>query len=187
MSQEPVASIIIMNYNYADFLSIAISSALSQTYPNVEVVVVDDGSTDNSRDIINAYGEKIVPVFKKNGGQASALNAGYKVCKGDIICFLDADDLFLPEKVAQVVKTFQKYPEAEWVFNQYVSVETKEITDSTLYELFESIQTENSEGEILKIDFRKNLNNGKFPTFMPSTSNLSFSRKLLNEIFRCLK
>lgn len=100
---EPLVSIIINNYNYAQYLGIAIESALEQTYLNIEVVVVDDGSSDNSKEIIQKYGDKIVPIFKPNGGQNSAGNAGFAASKGDIICFLDADDIFYPTKVEKMV------------------------------------------------------------------------------------
>jgi GT2 family glycosyltransferase len=85
-------SVIIDNYNYARFLREAIDSALTQTYPHREIIVVDDGSTDDSRDIIRSYGDKIKPILKENGGQASAFNAGWRQAAGDLILFLDADD-----------------------------------------------------------------------------------------------
>jgi glycosyltransferase involved in cell wall biosynthesis len=106
MSTNPLASIIINNYNYAQFLQEAIESALQQTFYNIEVIVVDDGSKDDSRNIIAAYGDRIVPVLKQNGGQASALNMGIKASKGEIIFFLDADDTFLPNKVEVMIKFF---------------------------------------------------------------------------------
>lgn len=102
----PLVSILINNYNYAKFLKEAINSALNQTYTNVEVIVVDDGSTDNSQEIITSYGDKIIAVLKENGGQASAFNAGIAASKGEIICFLDADDVFFPDKVSQIVNFF---------------------------------------------------------------------------------
>jgi glycosyltransferase involved in cell wall biosynthesis len=105
MTHERMFSIIVNNYNYGRFLRDAIDSALAQTYPRVEVVVVDDGSTDDSREIIQSYGDKIIPVLKENGGQASAFNAGFAASHGDIIIFLDADDMLLPhtaQRVAQV-------------------------------------------------------------------------------------
>lgn len=89
-------SIVILNYNYGRFLPDAIRSALSQDYPHVEVVVVDDGSTDNSREIIAAFGDKIVAIFKENGGQGSAVNAGFAAAHGELVIFLDADDSLLP-------------------------------------------------------------------------------------------
>jgi len=103
MKQKPFVSIIINNYNYDRFLAEAIDSALNQTYPNTEVIVVDDGSTDGSRDIISGYGSQIIPVLKSNGGQASSLNEGFEASQGEIICFLDSDDLFHDNKVEKVV------------------------------------------------------------------------------------
>jgi hypothetical protein len=103
---EPHVSIVITNYNYAAFVGQAIDSALAQTYPHVEVVVVDDGSSDASARIIAEYGDRIVPVFKQNGGQASAVNQGFGACRGDIVLFLDADDLLMPTAVEEVVGAF---------------------------------------------------------------------------------
>src|SRR6478735_6102551 len=99
----PLASVIINNYNYADYLHQAINSALQQDYSNTEVLVVDDGSTDQSRDVIFGYGSRVTPIFKSNGGQASALNAGAAASRGDIVLFLDADDVLLPSAVTNVV------------------------------------------------------------------------------------
>ena len=85
MESKPIVSIIINNYNYDRFLAEAIDSALNQTYPHVEIIVVDDGSTDNSRNIIADYGNRIVPVLKSNGGQACSFNEGFKASQGEII------------------------------------------------------------------------------------------------------
>jgi glycosyltransferase involved in cell wall biosynthesis len=92
-SPSPALSIVVNNYNYARFLRDAIDSALAQTALGVEVIVVDDGSTDGSVEIIRSYGDRITPVFKPNGGQASALNAGYRVSRAPLVLFLDADDV----------------------------------------------------------------------------------------------
>lgn len=100
----PLVSIIITNYNYARYLRDAVESALSQTYERKEIIVVDDGSTDDSRQVISDYGDRIIAVFKDNGGQGSAFNRGFCVCSGDIVFFLDADDLLLPKAVELVVK-----------------------------------------------------------------------------------
>jgi glycosyltransferase involved in cell wall biosynthesis len=103
MAHEVMASVVINNYNYGVYLGEAIESALAQTYPCTEVVVVDDGSVDASREILAAYGGRVRAVLKANGGQASALNAGFSRSRGDIILFLDADDVLLPECVARAV------------------------------------------------------------------------------------
>lgn len=112
------ASIIITNYNYARFLPQAIDSALDQTYPHTEVIVVDDGSTDDSRRIIAAYGERVVAVFKENGGMGSAFNAGFAASRGDLVCFLDADDVFFPEKIAVLLAAWRSTPGASVLYHQ---------------------------------------------------------------------
>lgn len=101
-----LVSIIINNYNYEQFIGVAIDSAMAQTYSNIEIIVVDDGSTDNSRDVIASYGDRIHSIFQPNGKQAAALNTGFSACKGDVIFFLDADDYLLPTAVEQVVNEF---------------------------------------------------------------------------------
>jgi glycosyltransferase involved in cell wall biosynthesis len=102
-----LVSIIINNYNYAGFLKEAIDSALNQTYPWIEAIVVDDGSTDHSQAIIRSYGNRIIPILKTNGGQASAINAGFAASSGDIIIILDADDYLLPQTVTRVVSVWE--------------------------------------------------------------------------------
>jgi len=104
---DTLISILINNYNYAQFLREAIDSTLCQSYPHVEVIVVDDGSTDGSRDLISSYGSKLTAVFKKNGGQASAFNAGVAASRGDILCFLDSDDYFHPNKIARIAEVYR--------------------------------------------------------------------------------
>lgn len=102
-----MVSIIINNYNYGRFLAAAIESALQQTHPYCEVIVVDDGSTDHSHTIIQHYGSQIVSVLKDNGGQASALNAGFAQSQGELVIFLDADDLLLPQIAQAAWDAFQ--------------------------------------------------------------------------------
>ncbi len=111
--KNPLVSVIIDNYNYGHFLSQAIESVLNQTYQNFELIVVDDGSTDNSREVINFYGERLIAIFQKNQGQGAAFNIGLAKAKGEIICFLDADDYFREDKLAKVVTAFQDHP--QWV------------------------------------------------------------------------
>jgi glycosyltransferase involved in cell wall biosynthesis len=108
VTANPLVSVLVNNYNYAPFLAQAIDSALAQTYSPIEIVAVDDGSTDQSRRIIADYGNKVIPVLKRNGGQASAFNAGVAKSRGDILCLLDSDDYFATDKVARVVVEFEK-------------------------------------------------------------------------------
>jgi glycosyl transferase family 2 len=103
---KPLVSIIIDNFNYARFLRVAIDSALAQSYAPVEVVAVDDGSTDNSREVISSYGDRVSAIFKPNGGHASAFNSGFRASHGSIVMFLDADDALLPNAVEEVVRAW---------------------------------------------------------------------------------
>lgn len=115
---NPLVSILINNYNYARFLGEAIESALGQTYRNLEIVVVDDGSTDNSSEVMASFGSRIVPIYKPNGGQASAYNAGFDASHGDVVCFLDSDDLYLPDKIATVVNILEGDRNLGWCFDR---------------------------------------------------------------------
>jgi glycosyltransferase involved in cell wall biosynthesis len=108
-TDQPLVTTLINNYNYGRFLRRAIDSALDQTYGNTETVVVDDGSTDESLRIIAKYGDRVSEVLKENGGQPSAFNAGVAKSRGDILCFLDSDDYFAPNKVEEVVRCFQRH------------------------------------------------------------------------------
>lgn len=90
-------SFVIANHNYARFVGRAIESALGQDWPEVEVVVVDDGSTDGSRQVIAHYGDKITAIMQANAGQRVANNVGFAATTGEVIVFLDADDVAAPD------------------------------------------------------------------------------------------
>jgi glycosyltransferase involved in cell wall biosynthesis len=101
-------SIIITNYNYQDFVKECIDSCLNQTYNNIEIIVVDDGSTDDSSIVLNEYQNLVKLIFQKNAGMVEASNTGYKQVTGDLTIFLDADDFLLPEAVEKVVFNWVK-------------------------------------------------------------------------------
>ena len=97
-------SIIIANYNYERFVGQAIDSALAVRWPDVEVIVVDDGSTDQSRQVIASYGDRITTILQDNTGQLGACNAGFSKATGDWIIFLDSDDLLDPSVAEEVMR-----------------------------------------------------------------------------------
>src|SRR6185437_6905080 len=99
-NMAPAVSIVITNYNYARFLPYSVQSALTQGAD--EVIAVDDGSTDGSREVIASFGSAVKPIFKENGGYASAINIGFLAAAGDIILFLDADDRLMPWCVSSI-------------------------------------------------------------------------------------
>ncbi|MEM7712001.1 MAG: glycosyltransferase [Cyanobacteria bacterium P01_A01_bin.68] len=170
----PLVSIIIGNYNYENFIAKAIDSALNQTYENVEVIVVDDGSEDNSREVISKYENKIIPIYKENGGQPSNYNAGFLASKGEIICFLDSDDWFVEEKIETLVQYFQTSEEIGWCFH---SVKLVDKDNNTLPKVS---KTQNYATE--ECDYRELLKSGKIPPCIPPSSALCFRRSILEKI-----
>jgi glycosyltransferase involved in cell wall biosynthesis len=114
LPENPLVSVIVGNYNYGQYVSQAIESVFHQTYQNFELIICDDGSTDDSCQIIEAYARRdprIRLVTKRNGGQASAWNAAYQESKGHIVCTLDSDDRYLPDKLEIVVRSFKCHPD----------------------------------------------------------------------------
>lgn len=95
-------SVVITNYNYGRFLRRAVDSVLAQTHVAVECIVVDDGSTDDSHQILADYGDRIRTIYRKNGGQVAAARAGFAISTGSLIIFLDADDYLYPAACASV-------------------------------------------------------------------------------------
>lgn len=106
-------SVLMNNHNYGRFLEAAIDSVLSQDYKDFELVIVDGISDDDSRVIINEYTEKypdtITAIYRNASGQAAAINAGFAVCRGDIIALLDSDDCFLPGKLGRIAKLHETH------------------------------------------------------------------------------
>jgi glycosyltransferase involved in cell wall biosynthesis len=111
-TQSPEISVVINNYNYAQFLAEAVDSALYQTLPFNEIIVVDDGSTDFSRSIIAGYGTRVISVFQANQGQAAALNHGLQFVHADYVIFLDADDRLEHSAAQKVLQAFTAHPDA---------------------------------------------------------------------------
>jgi glycosyltransferase involved in cell wall biosynthesis len=105
MNRPPRVSIIISNYNYARYVGTAVDSALAQTVPDCEVIVVDDGSTDGSRVVLERYraDPRVTLILQENGGQAVAMNVGFAASRGDIVIFLDSDDALHPNAVETVL------------------------------------------------------------------------------------
>jgi glycosyltransferase involved in cell wall biosynthesis len=109
-TSAPSVDIVVTNHNYGRFLPEAIESACAQTHPEVAVVVVDDGSSDDSREVLRRYEDRVQVVLKEQGGQASALNAGLERCRGEVLLVLDADDVLRPEAAARVAAAFAARP-----------------------------------------------------------------------------
>jgi len=171
MTDSPCVSIVINNYNYGRFLPDAIESALAQSHENIQIIVVDDGSIDESRQVINRYGNRVIEIFKENGGQASAYNAGFAICRGDIVCFLDSDDTLFETAISQAVAAFKD--------TQLVKVEWQlQIVDALGMATGEIVP----EKPLPKRDLRQfSISNGPFYDwwFTPPSSGNCYSREFL--------
>jgi glycosyltransferase involved in cell wall biosynthesis len=111
----PKVSAIITTYNGESYIKSAINSVIKQTYKNIEIIVVDDGSKDDTYEKIKPYIKKIKYIYQKNSGISCARNTGIKSAEGDFIAFLDHDDLWLPEKIEEQVKYFLDNPQEVFV------------------------------------------------------------------------
>ena len=109
MKSAPLVTVIIPTYNYGRYISEAVESVLAQSFPRgeLEVIVIDDGSTDDTRERVGLYGERVRYVFQDNQGKASATRLGVELARGKYLFNLDADDLFLPGKISAAVEVFE--------------------------------------------------------------------------------
>jgi glycosyltransferase involved in cell wall biosynthesis len=171
MQKKPYISVIINNYNYARFLTDAIDSVLAQDYTDYEVIVVDDASTDHSREVIESYGDRIKPVFQlKNCGQGAAFNAGFQASKGELICFLDADDIYYKNKLSILSEAAVSNPDAVLIYHRgkYINIHREIIG-----EVFPK--------KIMQGDVSKRVQL-YCETLFPPTSFLSFRRTFLARV-----
>lgn len=117
----PLVSIIIPTYNYANYLPKAIESCLNQSHKSLEIIVVDDGSTDNTERIVQGYGDKVAYVFQNNGGVSSARNKGLELAAGEFIAFLDADDYLMEDAIEVRLDSILKHPDVGAVITETYS------------------------------------------------------------------
>jgi glycosyltransferase involved in cell wall biosynthesis len=119
--EKPVVTVLIDTFNYGHFIEEAIRSVLMQDFPaeQMEIIVVDDGSTDDTRERVAQYAERVQYFYKPNGGQASAFNFGIARAHGEYVALLDADDYWLPSKLSKVVKAFETGSDVSLVYHRF--------------------------------------------------------------------
>ena len=115
-------SVIIPTYDYERFLKNSIDSVLHQTWRDIEIIVVDDGSTDGTRKIAESYGKSVTYIYQQNKGVTAAMNNGAKRAKVEFICFLSSDDMYMPEIIARQLSVFNDNPQVELVYTDYYYV-----------------------------------------------------------------
>jgi glycosyltransferase involved in cell wall biosynthesis len=174
---ETLVSVLIASYNYERFLPEAIESVLAQTYAYYELIICDDGSRDSSPEIIQKYADanpdRVRVVFKDNGGVADALNYAYKASSGSIICLLDADDLFLEQKLESVVDAVSSDRTVGLIVNRMVKVDESGQTTGLIPQ-FARLDRGLLRDQILRFG-------GHF-SFAP-TSGISLTRACADEVF----
>ncbi len=125
MQHGPTVSIVIPAYNAGDWIDQAIQSVLGQSYDNFEIVVVDDGSTDDTSTVVQQYGDPVRYVWKENGGSASARNRGIAEAQGTYIAFLDADDVWHPAKLARQMDVHEQEASPAWSYTDVELIDTR--------------------------------------------------------------
>jgi glycosyltransferase involved in cell wall biosynthesis len=133
-SLQPIVSVIIPTYNRKDKVVEAIKSVVDQDFDNVEIIVVDDGSTDGTAEFLKSLNLPVIVITQLNGGVSNARNTGIRASKGKYIAFLDSDDLWLPGKLEAQVKFLENHPDIPIVYtDQYLNIDGQNL-DKTRFE-----------------------------------------------------
>jgi glycosyltransferase involved in cell wall biosynthesis len=177
LSQRPLVSILMSNFNYARDLDEAIGSALNQTYRNIELIICDDGSTDNSVSVIERYerrDSRVHLIRKANGGQASGFNAAFAASQGELVALLDSDDCFLPHKIDKIVANFQAHPDAGFGLHRVIRM-TADRRRRGVWPMSAPLASGWYGSSLLQ--------EGGIMPYMPPTSGLSFHRDVAELMF----
>ena len=130
MNYTPLVSVIIPVYNCEKYLAEAIESVLAQTYQPLEIIVIDDGSTDGSAEVAKSFGPTVQYCFQVNSGTAAARNRGIELAKGDFFAFLDADDLWVEDKLTNQMAAFTNNPNLDIVYGQVQQFISPELAEN---------------------------------------------------------
>lgn len=118
-------SVVTISFNQAKFLRQCIESVLNQDYPDIEYIIVDPGSTDGSREIIESYGNRIIKIFEKDNGPADGLNMGFSRATGDIFYFINSDDYVLPNAFSSAASEFAQRPDLDVLLGAGIEVDAQ--------------------------------------------------------------
>lgn len=171
-------SVLINNYNYGKFVGQAIESVLNQTYNSIEIILYDDGSTDESLSVVNKYKDLVKIIARPNFGkghvwnQVNAVYEAFKECTGDVICLLDSDDYFFESKVKEVVAVFEQHSNVTLVQHRF-----------QLYDDYGRKMNAEKRPIFSGVDILRAIRfTNRLDFFFTQTSGLSFSRKFLEKV-----
>jgi glycosyltransferase involved in cell wall biosynthesis len=168
---KPFITALIDTYNQEDYIESAITSVLEQNFPasDMEIIVVDDGSTDRTPEIVRKFTPRVRLLRKENGGQASAINAGTAEAQGQIVSFLDGDDLWFPNKLSRVAAEFQKDPNIAMAYHRFC---LWDVRDNSVWDRPSDLRS----GDILA-------DRNKLLSYWPAgTCSLSFRKSVLQKV-----
>jgi glycosyltransferase involved in cell wall biosynthesis len=123
MAQRPLVTVVTPCYNSARFIEETIQSVLAQTYPHIEYIIMDGGSTDGTVAIAQRYADRLTLISERDRGQTHAINKGWQRAQGQILAWLNADDLYYPDTVANAVSALEAHPEVGWVYGSGVMLD----------------------------------------------------------------
>lgn len=152
MKQMPKVTVIIPCYNRDNFIQKTVDSVLNQTYFNIEIVVVDDGSTDSTRQILDSYGDSIEILEhpgRKNKGQSASINLAMRSTESEYVALLDSDDLFAPNKIKQQVAYLEENPDIGLVYSNGFAIDEE---GRKLYEIYQKGHVEKSDPNRVLLD-----------------------------------
>lgn len=174
---EPLVSVLCATFNYGRYVARAIESVLTQTYAKVEMIVVDDGSTDETPSVLAKFGERITALSQANAGQNAAFNRAFHASSGQIVCILDADDVMEPHKIASSVAAFRRFTNAQWLFHDlgYQDLRTLQMVGAP-------VTAQQQLPPSGSYDLRPSMRRGSLPLFAPAASGLVFTRALFERI-----
>ena len=182
-SKKPFVTVIIATYNHGPFIEEAIDSVLNQTFPQneTEIIIVDDGSTDDTALKVRKYKDKIHYIYKENGGLASGLNSGFGKAQGEIIAFLDSDDYWDTHKLGIIVDRFEQSEFIDFVYHDLNIIDNNCNIISTYFERTYPHLKNEFNNTPQKIEFDRYLRGQLIPPF-PPTSGISIRARCLQNI-----
>jgi glycosyltransferase involved in cell wall biosynthesis len=138
MKSLPLITVITPSLNQGSFIEATIQSVLGQGYPNLEYIIVDGGSTDSTLDVLNRYSDRIRWISEKDTGQSDAINKALLMASGDVIAYLNSDDIYTPGTLLSIGKFFISHPEASWVTGQCRIINEHGIESRRLISLYKN-------------------------------------------------